>query len=182
MKFVLIIGEGAVGKMTVGQELAKITDLKLFHNHMSIEPVIEIFGYYNPAVVNRFREAVFEEFAKTDNYGMIFTYIWAFDQPADGEYIDSVVKLFEPYGTEFYCVELVAPMQTRLERNATENRRANKPSKRNTEWSASLIRNEAKYRCVSAPGEIPFENYLRIDNANIPAAEAARMIKEKFGL
>ena len=182
MKFVLIIGEGAVGKMTVGQELAKITGLKLFHNHMSIEPVIEIFGHYNHAVVNRFREAVFEEFAKTDNYGMIFTFIWAFDIPSDREYIDSVVKIFEPYGTEFYCVELVAPMDTRLERNATENRRAHKPSKRDTEFSAALIRDESQYRCISTPGEIPFKNYLRIENKNIPAAVAARMIKEKFNL
>ena len=44
MKLVLIIGSGAVGKMTVGQELMKITDLRLFHNHMMIEPVIEIFN------------------------------------------------------------------------------------------------------------------------------------------
>jgi ATP-dependent protease Clp ATPase subunit len=31
MKFVLIFGPQAVGKMTVGQELEKITELKLFH-------------------------------------------------------------------------------------------------------------------------------------------------------
>ena len=47
MKFVFIIGSQAVGKMTVGQELMKITDLRLFHNHMTIEPCIEIFGYYD---------------------------------------------------------------------------------------------------------------------------------------
>lgn len=182
MKFVLIIGEGAVGKMTVGQELAKITDLRLFHNHMSIEPVISIFGRYDHAVVNSFRQAVFEEFAKSDNYGLIFTYIWAFDMPADRAYIDSVVKIFEPYGTEFYCVELISPIDTRLERNATENRRLHKPSKRDTEFSAQLIKNESKYRCVSLPGEIPFKNYLRIENNDIPAAEAARMIKEHFSL
>ena len=46
MKLVLIVGSGAVGKMTVGQELMKITDLRLFHNHMMIEPVIDIFGYF----------------------------------------------------------------------------------------------------------------------------------------
>ena len=40
MKLVIIFGNLAVGKMTVGQELAKITNLKLFHNHMTIEPVI----------------------------------------------------------------------------------------------------------------------------------------------
>ena len=30
MKLVLLIGDSAVGKMTVGQELMKITDLRLF--------------------------------------------------------------------------------------------------------------------------------------------------------
>ena len=43
MKLVFLIGNTSVGKMTVGQELTKITDLKLFHNHMTIEPVLEIF-------------------------------------------------------------------------------------------------------------------------------------------
>ena len=44
MKLVIIFGAGAVGKMTVGQELAKITDLRLYHNHMDIEMVIGIFA------------------------------------------------------------------------------------------------------------------------------------------
>ena len=39
MKLVLLVGSGAVGKMTVGQALAKKTGLRLFHNHMMIEPV-----------------------------------------------------------------------------------------------------------------------------------------------
>ena len=32
MKLVNIFGNAAAGKMTVGQELAKITDLRHFHN------------------------------------------------------------------------------------------------------------------------------------------------------
>ena len=34
MKLLLLFGDAAVGKMTVGQELAKITGLKLFYNHL----------------------------------------------------------------------------------------------------------------------------------------------------
>ena len=80
MKLVFIIGDAAVGKMTVGQELMKITDLRLFHNHMTIEPVLEIFGDFNGAAITKLRHVIFEEFAKTDKYGMIFTYMWAFDK------------------------------------------------------------------------------------------------------
>lgn len=43
MKFVLIFGPQAVGKMTVGYELEKVSDLKLFHNHMTIELVNPFF-------------------------------------------------------------------------------------------------------------------------------------------
>jgi shikimate kinase len=43
MHFVLIFGPPAVGKMTVGHEVAQRTGFKLFHNHLSIEPLLGIF-------------------------------------------------------------------------------------------------------------------------------------------
>ena len=156
MKFVQIFGDAAVGKMTVGQELAKITGLRLFHNHMTIEPVIEIFGKYDGRTISRLRDVIFEEFAKSDNYGMIFTFMWAFDSKDDWDYGEHVKKIFEPYGTEFYYVELIAPQSVRLSRNVTENRLENKPSKRDIEASnARLIRDDEKHRLVSFEGEIP---------------------------
>lgn len=183
MKLVFLIGDAAVGKMTVGQELMKITGLRLFHNHMTIEPVIEIFGKYDGKTIFRLRDVIFEEFAKSDNYGMIFTYMWAFDQRSDWDYVEHVKDIFAPYGTEFYYVELIAPQSVRLQRNATENRLNNKASKRDVETSnARLVRDDEKYRCVSLDGEIPFENYLRILNENISAQDAAKMIKERFSL
>ena len=73
MKLVFILGDAAVGKMTVGQELMKITDLRLFHNHMTIESVIEIFGRYDGKTIAEMRDLIFRNFAASENYGMIFT-------------------------------------------------------------------------------------------------------------
>ena len=183
MKLVFLIGNSAVGKMTVGQELMKITDLRLFHNHMTIEPVIEVFGHYDHQAVARIREVFFEEFAKSDNYGMIFTYMWAFDQQADWDYVEHVKSIFAPYGTEFYYVELVASQEVRLARNRTENRLQHKASKRNVAFSDQLlIHDDQKYRCESMPGEITFDNYLKIDTTNLTAEETARTIQQHFGL
>ena len=183
MKFVLIIGNTAVGKMTVGQELAKITDLRLFYNHMAIEPIIEIFGEFNGVAIRRFRDVIFEEFAKSDNYGLIFTYMWAFEHQSQWDYIEHIKSIFEPYNTEFYYVELVAPQNVRLERNISENRLKNKPSKRDIEWSnQKLIDDDSNYRMESYDGEIPFDNYIKIDNTNLSAEETAKMIKERFDL
>ena len=179
MKLVLIVGSGAVGKMTVGQELMKITDLRLFHNHMMIEPVIDVFGYFNAPVIMKLREVVFEEFLETNNEGMIFTVMWAFDMPSDREYVLEVASKFD----EVYCVELIADQSVRLERNKTENRLKNKASKRDLAASEERLKNEeSKHRLVSNPGEIPFENYLRIDNTNLSPDVVAKMIKEKFSL
>ena len=182
MKLVWILGDAAVGKMTVGQELMKQTGLRLFHNHMAIEPVIEIFGHYDGQTVVELRDVIFRRFAASENKGMIFTFMWAFDQQADWDYVEHVKSIFAPYGTEFYCVELIAPKEVRLKRNATANRIANKASKRDPAFSAALIEHEDRYRLVSEPGEIPFENYLRIDNTNLTAEETAAMIRERFGL
>lgn len=94
MKLLILVGSGAVGKMTVGQFNHEKTALRLFHNHMMIEPVIEIFGEYNHSVVAKLRRTIFEEFFKTEREGLIFTYMWAFDCPEDGDYIRSVAELF----------------------------------------------------------------------------------------
>ena len=183
MDLIVLIGSGAVGKMTVGQELMKITDFRLFHNHMMIEPVIEVFGDYCGPVVGRLREVIFEEFLKTKYRGMIFTYMWAFDMQGDWDYIRSVAERFEATGGNVYYVELVADQAVRLERNRTENRLRNKASKRDLAVSQErLLREDSRYRLVSREGEIPFENYIRIDNTRMEPQEAARLIKDKFAL
>ena len=177
----MIIGDGAVGKMTVAQELKKITDLKLFHNHMSIEPVLEVFGTYNIAVVKDFRKSVFKNFVKTDNYGLIFTCMWAFDSKEDWKNVRRLTKYFKE--SETYYIELVASQEIRLQRNVTENRLNNKPSKRDVEASRKrILESDEKYRFVSNEGELKFQNYIKIDNSNLSAQEVAKMIKEKFNL
>ncbi len=183
MNLIILIGSGAVGKMTVGQELMKITDYRLFHNHMMIEPVIEIFGKFDGAVISKLREDIFDAFLKTDYTGMIFTYMWAFDIQDDWDYIKRITDKFEATGGTVYYVELVADRAVRIERNKTENRLKNKASKRDIVTSeARMLREETKYRTVSNDGEMPFKNYIKIDNTNLSPDAVARLIKERFGL
>ncbi len=183
MKLVFILGDAAVGKMTVGQELMKKTGLRLFHNHMTIEPVIEIFGRYDGKTIAEMRDLIFRNFAASDNYGMIFTMMMDFDLPSEWEYLDHIRKIFEPYGTEFYYVELIAPQDVRLKRNVSGNRLKHKPSKRDLAASEQrLIDDDRNHRCVSREGEIPFDNYLRIENSCLEPGEAAERIRQAFGL
>lgn len=183
MKLLFLIGNAAVGKMTVGQELMKITDLRLFHNHMTIEPVIEIFGHYNSHITGRLRDVIFEEFSGSDEYGMIFTYMWAFDQQDDWDYIEHVKSIFAENNATFYYVELVASQEIRLQRNITESRLYYKTSKQDIENSNKrLLDDDKRYRCISFEGEVIFENYIKIDNSELSASGTAQQIKSRFNL
>ncbi|WP_409274560.1 AAA family ATPase [Neobacillus sp. SCS-31] len=186
MKFVLITGPQAVGKMSVGIELAKLTGLKLFHNHMTIDLVSHFFDYSTPEgkrLVGLFRQEIFEEVSKSNLDGLIFTYVWAFNLKADWDYVDRVCSLFESRGATVYIVELEADLEERLHRNKTPLRLEQKPSKRNVDWSeANLLESLEKYRLNSKDGEITKENYLRLNNTNMSALEAASLIKKRFNL
>lgn len=183
MKLVLIIGDSAVGKMTVGQELMKITNIRLFHNHMMIEPVLEVFGEFHVPSIMKLREVIFTEYIKTENEGLIYTSMWAFDRKEDWDYIKSITDLFKSIDAPVYCVELIASKEIKLERNKTSNRLEYKKSKRDIKASeARMHKDNEKYRLVSNPGEIPFENYLRIENNDLSAQTVAGMIKTQFGL
>lgn len=186
MKFVVIFGPHAVGKMTVGQELSKITGLKLFHNHMTIDLVANFFDFGTPQgkrLVNLFRQEIFEEVSKSDLYGMVFTYMWAFNEQSDWDYIDNISNLFESNGSEVYFIELEADFNVRIERNKTPNRLENKPTKRDIEHSENLFRRlEEEYRLNSYEGEIKRKNYLRINNTDISPESVAQMIKKVFSL
>jgi len=184
MKLVLIFGPQAVGKMTVGQELAKITDLKLFHNHMTIDLVSHFFSYSTAEgkkLVNLFRQEIFEEVSKSNLYGLIFTFVWAFDMQEDWDYVDDIAKLFESRGGTVYFVELEADVVERLERNKSSNRLEHKPSKRDIEWSEKDLKSSMeKYRLNSIEGELNYANYLKINNTNLSAEKVALNIKEAF--
>ena len=186
MKFIIITGPQAVGKMTVGQELVKITDLKLLHNHMTIEVLTKIFDYSRDSfrkLNEEFRMQIFKEFAKSEEEGIIFTTTWDFDDKEEWNRIYKYIQIFKDNNAEIYIVELEANLEERLKRNKMENRLLNKPSKRNLEWSEKdLLKSVEKYRFNSKENEIKEKNYLRIDNTNLNANVVAEMIKNRFKL
>ena len=181
MKLLFIFGNAAVGKMTVGQELMKITGLRLFHNHMMLEPVLEIFGDKNNNAIPRLRTVILEEFAATQHYGLIVTGMLSFHADYDAPLVP-IRKIFEPYNTDFYYVELVTSKEVRLQRNTTENRLRHKASKRDIEASNKRLLNDDKNYCASSDGQITWENYIKIDNTDLSAEAVARIIKERFML
>ncbi len=186
MKLIILFGPQAVGKMTVGHELEKITNLKLFHNHMTIELVSNYFNFDTPTgkrLVKLFREEIFKAVASSDLEGLIFTYLWYFDQKEDWDYMEGIKNIFIEKGAEIYYVELEANIEERLKRNKTEHRLRHKPTKRNIKWSENQVKESAlNHRANSKDGEIKENNYIRINNTDTEPSVVAQKIKDRFKL
>lgn len=132
MKLVWLIGPHAVGKMTVGQELAKMTGLNLFHNHMSIELAVAVLGQRPNTwqLVRRIREAVFDEALECpDLPGLIFTYMCAFDDPADVNYVREVSGQFGRRALR--SITLNSRLKSRCAWSATRAKTASRTSRQN---------------------------------------------------
>ncbi|GAA0607091.1 AAA family ATPase [Virgibacillus siamensis] len=185
MKLVLLFGPQAVGKMTVGQQLEKITGLKLLHNHMTIDLLEPFFGFGEEMwrLSDMFRMEIFKAVAKSDLDGLIFTFVWALNRQEDWDAVREMCDIFSDAGADIYFVELEADVDERLKRNNTPNRLEHKPTKRNTAFSEKeLLQSMEKERFNSFDGEMKHKNYIRIHNTNLSAAKTAGMIQEKFGL
>ena len=157
-------------------------------NHMSIELARKLFApnetYEFKSLVRSIREKVFEIYATGDLTGLIFTYMCYFDVPEELEYLKGIIEMFKSNGVNSYVVELCADFDVRLIRNKSENRLLHKESKRDLEWSEAEMRSTSeKYRLNSYEDEeLPFDNYIKIDNTNLEPCVVAQMIKEKFNL
>lgn len=182
---VFLVGPPAVGKMTVGREVSRLTGMPLFHNHLSIEAVLPVFPFGSPPfsrLVSLIRHETIREVARSDLPGVIFTFVWAFDAVEEQGYVQALVDVFEAEGGRVVYAELWADLQTRLERNGSPERLAAKPSKRDVAASrARIIANEERWR-LSSDGDFPLSPHLRIDNTALSPVEAAERIVDHFDL
>jgi len=90
MRLLLIIGPPAVGKMTVGRAVADRSSFRLFHNHHTIEMLLDVFDYGTPpfrTLNTEFRRRVMEE-AASSGADLVFTFVWGLDAAAEAEYLE----------------------------------------------------------------------------------------------
>lgn len=188
MNLLLVFGPPAVGKMTVAQEIEKLVDYKVFHNHMTIDLVAQFFPFGHPTfrrLVDSFRKQILEAVAQSDLPGITFTFVWAFDEAEDQAFVEELRELFVKEGGKVFFAELEASQATRLKRNGTENRLNHKPSKRNLEKSkANLIKLDNSY-VMNTGDQFPFpldEPYVKVKSEGMTAEKTARAIVKQLGL
>ena len=186
MNLLVIFGPPAVGKMTVGQEIAKLTGMKVFHNHMTIDLVHNFFDFGTPGfekLVRSFRLELLEEVAKSDLPGVIFTMVFALDLAEDHVFAEEISNIFHKEGGKVWFLELEASTEVRLVRNKTDNRLKHKPMKRNFEQSEGNLLKFNEIHMMNSDESITFkEEHLKINSENLTASETAALAVEKLGL
>jgi hypothetical protein len=175
MKLLILFGAPAVGKTTIGKLIESKTDFKLFHNHMVTDGIIHIFGVGTPSedrLSKVVRTQIIEEAANA-GIDLIFTYAWNFNREKGKINIDTYKDIYESRGGEVLFVELIAPLEVRVQRAAHPDRRHLKAHAPDPERVAYL----ETTLDFSSPSPFFYpEAYTRIDTANKSPEQVAQEI------
>jgi len=153
-----IIGAPASGKMTIGQELSRLTDATLFYNHQVIDFALEIYQDYTEEMWEFVRGITFSFLGASarNQRSVILTDVIDFSNQYQLMYLKQIQNLLDDYHQDILFVELETSLEERIRRNRTENRLKHKHQ----------------------PNEL--HHYFKINNTNLSAEEAAKQIQNKM--
>ena len=179
---VFIFGPAAVGKMTVGQELKRITGYRLLYNHLVVDLVTEFFEFGTPGfhrLARPFTRQIIEACAD-ERVGLIVTHSLVFDGPQARAIIDDWSEPYRSAGLPVWYAELAAPLDVRIARNQTPNRGRYKK----VDWSTpERLREMHGWGSWQFGADWPDPaRRVSIDNSDLSPEAAARRIRERFGL
>ena len=180
---IFIIGAPASGKMTIGQELEKLTNAKLFHNHESIDFALKFMDEFSIEMLEFHQDitlAAMTAFARQGR-NMIGTGVINFDIAEDVAYLQRIQEIFESQQRRVLFIELETSFEERLKRNRTANRLIHKPLKRHIDISEQEIvetSQHVNFNPSTQPEELKL--YYKIRNTHLSAEDVAHLIVEKI--
>ena len=178
-----IIGAPASGKMTIAQELSRLTDSTLFYNHQAIDFALEIYQDFTEEMWEFVRGITFSFLGASarNQRSVILTDVIDFSNQYHLMYLKDIQDLLNEYHQEILFVELETSLEERLRRNRTENRLKYKPLKRYFEVSErEILETDKTNQLNSQKQPSGLHHYLKIDNTNLSAEKVAKQIQEKM--
>jgi chloramphenicol 3-O-phosphotransferase len=173
MKLIFIHGGAAAGKLTVARELASLTGLPVFHNHLVVDAVGAVFPFGSEPFV-RLREqfwlSVFREAAQ-EGQSLIFTFCP--ESTVAPGFPDRALAAIAPFGGEMPMVCLTVPFDEQ-ERRIDNTSRGEFVKLRSLELLRQLRDDFTAAEAAMPPAD------LTIDTTQVQPAEAARMIAERL--
>ena len=175
MDLIFIHGPAAAGKLTVARELAQMTGLRLFHNHLVVDAVAAVFEFGSQPF-SKLREqlwlTIFREAAQRD-VSLIFTF--APERTVSSSFVQNVVGTVTSAGGRVLFVELTCSVEELEQRIANASRAAFGKLR-----SLDLFRELERSGAFVYP-KLPSSG-LSIDTAKVGPREAADEICTFFSL
>lgn len=176
MNLIFIYGAPGVGKLTVAQELARMTGYKLFHNHLTVDLVYAVFDFKTQPFIELREKIWMMVFGKAKEegiQGLIFTF--APEDSVSSHFIPDLIKLIEDDHNNIYFVELICSPDELRKRIINPSR-----SKYAKGMSSDII--EKYYqRDYLIPASVHEREFV-IDNTELPSGEAAMRIVQHYSL
>jgi shikimate kinase len=174
MKLIFLYGPPAVGKLTIGKELSKMTGIPLADIHSLINPIAHVFGWDHPErsrLGHEFRIELFRSAAKAGK-SLITTF------GGGGAYYDDFIqeakKVVEDNGGQVVFVHLIASREVLLDRVKGDSRAAHQ--KMTTVESLEKKFNEAPD--VFAKALVP--EHLELDTSLQSPEASAKIIADSL--
>lgn len=171
MKLVLIYGPFASGKLTVSNELQKLTGYKFLENNVVNKPALQVFPFGTPVfnrIAEKLRLNILKE-AAAHNVDLITSIVYA--KGEDDDYIRKIIRDVTDEGGEVSFVRITCP----------ENILAERVSDRSRKGKGKLMDPDLMKELLSKSdfsSAIPFVESFEVDSSKHTAKECAALIKE----
>ncbi|HEX8367804.1 MAG TPA: hypothetical protein VF604_04485 [Pyrinomonadaceae bacterium] len=175
MKLIFLYGAPAVGKLSIANEIARKTDFKVFHNHLSIDCIEPIFEFGSPSFGKLIDLIRFETVAEAARAGQNLIYTFCYAKGADEKHVEKITRAVEENGGEICFVLLVAD-KTELENRVLEESRRKYGKAKTVEMMRYF------FETYDLFSPVPERETLLIDNTNLSVEAAAQQIIEHFAL
>lgn len=178
MSLVVVYGPVASGKLTVATEIAALTGYILFHNHILVDALAEIFPFGNDAFTEPrtklntlFKKQLYEEVLATKR-DVVMTSNFGGERGRD--FFEKLVDDARKYNEPIYFVRL-APDRASLFERVTQESRSNK------------VNTPERLEAVLAKEGYGFEEFaalehLTVDNTHLSAKEVARQVIDHYNI
>ena len=174
MKLVFIYGAPGTGKLTVAREVSRLTGLRLFHNHLTVDLAASLFEHGSPEYfdyVRRLRIEAFERAARV-KIDLIFTFWYS---SISGPSVERYRDVIESAGGEVLFVRLHCRPEVLEARVSSVSRQNWKIS------SVQELRDAFAQYPTSFVDAIP-GTQLEIDNSDLEPEVVAEQIVSFFKL
>ena len=173
MQLVFIHGPAAVGKLTVAREFASLSNMRLFHNHLTVDLVSALFDFGSEPFA-RLRESIWlDAFAEAARQGRSLVFTFHPEASVRHGFPQRAVSAVRSHGGEVIFIELTCP-EDEIERRIESESRAEYGKLRSlTEYRK--LRDSVAFSYPALP-----EPALRLDTGSLAPIEAAERIADSI--